>query len=509
MPLQVPDQTIATQVKPVDAMTPLSSMLNIANGANQYQAGQQSLQANDMKLQAQTQGNNERLALQQFMSSPDNWQTNGTIDMQKLNTAVPKLAPMTGGDVLQSLSTLANAQTTANTAKTNMTTQQRGLFAGPMAVLGRAGVTDPKQYMAEFDQIAQMYPNDPNIVALANAYKTTLSQTPPGPHVSQTAVRAAESLLSPADAANAFTPRASLQSDGSALVPVVTTPSVNGQAPTVAATPGATPIPLTVPVGERQGVATDALGRQFVQKKDAQGNITTADLPTGGTQGGAQVLPTGETPDTLKLVQGIRANANGAAKSYPDQQFNTNQIIKLADETNPGRGADIVSGLRGQYAGIGATLGTATTSDAYNKLGHFMALQTAQMANASGLGGTDAGRAIAAEQAGNTNWTKEAIKSTARVNRALSSGSVLFNQGVENAITQNGNNQFAARDFQNRWANVANVDALRLYDAVKNRDQDPAGLTSLVAELGGPKSPRLAGIYNRVDAMRNLIKGNQ
>lgn len=42
MPLSIPDQTIAAQVKPVDVMTPLSSMLNMARGAQAYQ------QSNDL-----------------------------------------------------------------------------------------------------------------------------------------------------------------------------------------------------------------------------------------------------------------------------------------------------------------------------------------------------------------------------------------------------------------------------------------------------------------------------
>jgi hypothetical protein len=45
----------------------------------------------------------------------------------------------------------------------------------------------------------------------------------------------------------------------------------------------------------------------------------------------------------------------------------------------------------------------------------------------------------------------------------------LFNQGVENAFNKN-KDPFSARDFQNKWSQVANVNAIRFADAKNNKD---------------------------------------
>jgi len=82
-------------------------------------------------------------------------------------------------------------------------------------------------------------------------------------------------------------------------------------------------------------------------------------------------------------------------------------------------------------------------------LGHQIAQETANIAQQAGFG-TDAARSLGEKMVGTTTWTPEAIKSTARMNRALSTGVTLFNQGVNNAVEKAGNSPFAAREFQNK-----------------------------------------------------------
>jgi hypothetical protein len=263
--------------------------------------------------------------------------------------------------------------------------------------------------------------------------------------------------------------------------------------------------PQGAPMVPPNQMATDTSGgTQLVNPAQA---IST---PINAANGAPPMTrPSGESGSTQGAAEGIRANANQAAHAIPEQQFNANQIIHLADETNTGKGAQIIAGLKGQFAGIPWTSDSASN---YNRLGHFMALQTSQLAQASGLGGTDAAHGIAAEQAGTREWTPDAIKSTSRVNRALSTGAGLFNQGVENAIKNSNGNIYAARDFQNKWAGVADVNAMRLYDAIKNKGEDPAGLHETLKDLGGVSkdpSSRYQQTLKRVDAMRSLINGAQ
>ena len=52
-------------------------------------------------LQKESQENKERLGLQEFFSNPENFQTDGNLDMSKVNAAVPRIAPMTGRAVIE------------------------------------------------------------------------------------------------------------------------------------------------------------------------------------------------------------------------------------------------------------------------------------------------------------------------------------------------------------------------------------------------------------------------
>lgn len=218
---------------------------------------------------------------------------------------------------------------------------------------------------------------------------------------------------------------------------------------------------------------------------------------------GVARMPAGETVETMALAKSIQLKANEAAQRVSQSQFNANQIIKLADEAATGRGADLLQGLTGGYAGLGL-VGSTNMADALNKLGHYMALETANLASASGLG-TDAARGIAERMTGTTSWTADAIKSTARINRAMSTGIDLFNQGVNNAVSQANNSPFAARQFQNKWSQVADVNAFRLMDAIKNNDT-VAG-QELIKELGGPNSPKLKQLKLKVSTINNMIGG--
>jgi hypothetical protein len=109
--------------------------------------------------------------------------------------------------------------------------------------------------------------------------------------------------------------------------------------------------------------------------------------------------------------------------------------------------------------------------------------------------------------AGTTEWTAPAIKSTARVNRALSTGSELFSQGVENAFERT-KNPFAAVEFQNRWSQALGnegINAIRLYDAIKNKDQD--AIKEVVTQAGGQNSVGYKTLITKIQDMQKLIGG--
>jgi hypothetical protein len=223
--------------------------------------------------------------------------------------------------------------------------------------------------------------------------------------------------------------------------------------------------------------------------------------PQVGTTAVARIRP-GETPQTVAEANQIRSQAANAAAQVPNQIFNNDQIIKLADAVLTGRGANFIGALTGGYAALPFTTDNATN---LNELGHYMKLQTASLAQSAGLGGTDAARGIADQIAGTVEWTAPAIKSTARVNRALSTATDLFNQGVQNAFTASKNDPLSARDFQNKWSQTVNINAVQLFDAMKNNDKE--GIRNIVTAAGGPNSPGYKRLVDNIGAMQKLIRG--
>lgn len=526
-------------LKPAPAMS-LSDMLNIARGANMLQREQELFplqiqqqrnitRTSDIDLTVAEQKDKERIAVQRFLTNPDNFQTNGRIDLNKINETIPLMAPLTGREVISNMTTLATAQTQSDKAKTDMTTGMRDVVASRLGVLGRMGVTNRTAYEKELDLLADQYKDNEPLKLLVDSYKTQLKAVGLNdPALPQIAIRETQSLLKPTEQETALAPKAALTSTGGALTPTVTTPSVGGLTPKVEAS--GKPIPLTlapnfieVPTGNRDA-ANNPTALRYSPDGRLLGEFPISEAPArgGAPMGGASVptaaptptagpvqsqmnqalqlrrIPAGETQETMRDLQTSRAKANEAAKGVQTQVFNSNEIIKLADEATTGRGAEMLANLTGGYALIpfGGDMATKI-----QQLGHYMAQQTATLSASAGMN-TDAARAIAEQTAGNKTWTPEAIKSTARVNRALALATQMYNNGLESAIAKSNGDIFASRKYNNDWSNKLDIKALKLYDAFVN--QDTEGLAQTVRELGGKDSVAYKKAKTKIDELKRM-----
>lgn len=538
---------VAGQIRPVPSMS-LGDMLSLARGVQAYQqaeqlnplavkeataktqTAEQTAESGGIALRLEQQKENERKGLQQFLAIPENYQTNGRVDLDKLNLMIPRLAPLTGPDVIQKITSLAQAQTEAIKAKQGLTQEQRNMIGARLSIFARAGATDKQTYLKELDLLGRENPDNPDLQRLIESYKKTLENVQSGPLLPQLAITAANSLMNVAQQQEAFAPRAGVLDTGAQILSTATTPSVAGGLPTVQ---------VGAPLARREigpAQTMEPTGRVDINNnptayiKDSTGRILgEVTIPAGQTPAGqpqvgqppvgmpapvaapqaqqmappaappvARMRP-GETPETMQQAQNIRSQASNSAAQVPNQVFNNNQIIKLADDVITGKGASFVGNLTGGYAAIPFTTDNATN---LNQLGHYMALQTASLAASSGLGGTDAARGIAGEISGTTNWTAPAIKQTARVNRALATSTDLFNQGVQNAFNRS-KDPFSARDFQNKWSQTVDINAIRLYDAVKNNDTE--AIKEIVKSVGGKESTGYKRLKQNLTQIQSLI----
>jgi hypothetical protein len=226
-----------------------------------------------------------------------------------------------------------------------------------------------------------------------------------------------------------------------------------------------------------------------------------------GAPGGFQSLPAYETPESVAAAKEQLLSIQKAASSVQTSQFNNNKIVELADKALVGAGAEALSKLGGGYAAL------PYTSDATQNrqiLGHQLAIETANLSNSAGLSGTDAARGLAEKMAGTTDWTPDAIKSTARMNRALSTGTDMLNRGVTNAVQRAGNNPLAAREFQQKWTSQEQlVPTLQFIDTMRNANADPQGAKKMLESLGGYGSQGYKDILKRAGSLNELITKGQ
>jgi hypothetical protein len=232
-------QPIGTEVRPIQGMS-LGDMINVARGAQTYQQAEQTnplalqqqqqvARTGQIQLSVAEQADKERRNMQTFFADPKNYQTDGRIDIDKINAEVPKIAPLTGSEYITKFTNLGNAQTTAEKATLELGQSDRELFANPISILGRAGVKDPKAYAKVIKETVDLNKNNPRLAALGNSYLTQLEFADPN-QLPDIAIRAAQNLLSPAQQQTAFTPSVQTTEAGAT---VTTMPGVGAAKPTV------------------------------------------------------------------------------------------------------------------------------------------------------------------------------------------------------------------------------------------------------------------------------------
>jgi hypothetical protein len=101
--------------------TSLGDMVNMASGIQNYQQAQQlnplELEKKQIENQVLRQTNDERLKMQEFIQNPDNWQTDGIMDLKKINR-LGEIAPLTGPARIKELTGLHTDQSNASKQKT-------------------------------------------------------------------------------------------------------------------------------------------------------------------------------------------------------------------------------------------------------------------------------------------------------------------------------------------------------------------------------------------------------
>ena len=461
---------LGTEIKPVP-QTSLADMLGIARGAQAYQqaqqinplelqAKQQATRTGEIQLGVAEQADKERRNMQTFFSDPNNFQTNGRIDIDKINAVVPKYAPLTGSEYINKYTTLGNAQTEAIKAKQGLTQEQRSMVAQRFSILGRLGVKDKNAYIAEMDLLKRENPDNPDLSRLIDSYKTIWENTmQSGDDLPGKAIAGAQTLMTPAQQQTALAPTISTVAGGQT---VTTKPSVAGEMPT--STIGmAGGLQANVPTG---GPSAVGAGAEVAPGMRVPYPVRRADQP--------YMPEPSEAKDQLS-GQAYRDRLIAGQGELPQGKRNVEEVIKQANLLNE----DLYSIEKGGgFPGlIGRKIRMAVNSAEYDMLAKDLAKMALSNATAmGGAGNTVSGLDMAQVANGTIKMPPEKLVGIARRVQADQTNLDLQAKGAQIFAQSHGDNNMKA--YQQAWnanADTKIFEAMNIYKAIsdpqKRKDQ--------------------------------------
>jgi hypothetical protein len=534
-------EPVALGIKPPQVMS-LGDMLNLARGAQAYQQEQQmnplalqkagqEARTGQINLGVAEQTDLERKNIQTFMSNPENWQTNGKVDLEKLNSQVTKIAPLTGAQQIEKLTTLAKGQTESREASQKLTQAQRAIIAGPIGVMGRAGVQEPKAYLKELDFLKEQNPENATLHQLIEAQKKLISQAKAGPEVADAAIKVSQSLLSPTEAQMSFTPKAKGLDVGGQVIETVETPSVGTNAPTIARTGNIiSPKTIAPQVYTTETGAPGIIGAgganvpppanvlkppvNVAPPAAGAPRVTPSTTPVGqqlGEQFGAKGSLQRGPDETYKAYQDRVADLAAKPKqanlalslanndSIPNQEFTNNKVLKLLESKNI-RVGKLAEAIASKTGGIGLNAEEQEIQKYLEQRIRQNSLRSNQDENSQKMA------------AGSFGTDVNALRDIIYNDKGLLASQRLLNQGI---LKYQGNpnkpNLAAINDFENKF-NLLNQDrnVTHLLGIVGDRaleDLSKSDVQQLKKTFGGMSKAQMDKLFEKKQELEDLVRG--
>jgi len=461
--------------------TSLGDMVNMASGIQNYQQAQQlnplALEKAQIENQVLRQQNDERLKVQEFIKNPDNWQTNGRIDSDKINK-LGEIAPLTAPKVISELTTLAKSQTEATKAKNGMTQDMRQIVAGRLGILGRLKIDDPEIVLQELDRLKGENPDSREVHSLIEAYKVPLSKAQKGPNITQDLIAQEQSLLSP-ESKELLNPSITVDQQGRTLL---TEKSVGGKTPTVTA-----------------GVAGG------MQNTPQQGGVPGQKPVVGGmplpypVRSASQPYAPEPTEAADQTVgQAYRSRLVEAQGGLTQARRNTEEVIQQANKI----GSELYFAKGGIPGQVEQKIRMAIGSDQYDMLAKDLANMALSNTKAmGGLGNTVAGLDMQAVANGTIKVPPEVLIKIARRVQADQTNIDMQANGAQKFAQQFGDNNMKA--YQQLWN--ANADS-KIFEVMNiYRDiTDPTQRKFEIEKLLGSDPKKRQEFYNKYQNIKKL-----
>lgn len=456
--------------------TSLGDMVNMASGIQNYQQAQQinplELEKKQIENQVLRQKNDERLKMQQFIQNPENWQTDGILDLRKINK-LADIAPLTGPERIKELTGIHTDQSTASKARQDLNKDQKAQVANIKTTLGFAGINDPQQVIKAYQGYIERSPDDPEIHRLLNAEIKLLKRAEAGPHITKDLLTEASMALPQSEQRTAFGQKAGLASVGGGTAETLSTPQgPGGQAPKVEFTGNVQPNVLGPSIVEINGIKYVAQpakvpgGQPTLTRVGAEGEATP-NAPQG--QVNAPQAPQGQQRRSL-VVEDMPVPQGGIPQLNTFQQARlesgTNLIKQSVETANAATEGEETSRQIKNY--MSSAAGSAP-GQMLRKAGKWVAgdpqleilsknLADQQLRNMKLMGAkTDAADADVKAASGNVDLTKEGLQAIVDRTDASNTAVKAFQKGLKRYTDQGLNGIVHADKFKEAWADNYDV----------------------------------------------------
>lgn len=462
-------------------VTSLGDMVNMASGIQNYQQAQQlnplALEKAQIENQVLKQKNDERIKMQEFIQNPENWQTDGILDLKKINK-LADIAPLTGPERIKELTGIHTDQSTATKARQDLTKQQRSQVADVKSALGFAGVNDPQQVIKAYQGFIDRSPDDPEIHRLLNAEIKLLSRAQAGPHITKDLMTEAGMALPQETQRTTFAPKPGLASVGGGTAETLTTPAgIGGQAPSTKFTGDVQPNILGPNIVEINGIKYVAMpakvpgGQPTLTPLGAEG-VT----PPNAAQGNAPQInaPQVNAPQVAQrksvVVEDMPVPQGGIPQLNTFQQARLelgNTLIKdSVVAANAAKEGEETSRQVKNY--MSAAAGSAP-GQMLRKAGQWVAgdpqleilsknLADQQLRNMQIMGArTDAASSDVKAASGKADLTREGLQAIVDRTDASNTAVTAFQKGLKRYTDQGLNGIVHANKFQEAWADNYDV----------------------------------------------------
>lgn len=188
--------------------------------------------------------------------------------------------------------------------------------------------------------------------------------------------------------------------------------------------------------------------------------------------------------------QAVSNAANDPQNGVQVSRYRNGQILDLTKVAPTGPGKEIWNHIASQFPGQGA--------DAFQKIGHYLAQNSAAMAGKMGVPNTNMGQETAAAAAGNVTQNPEAIKEITKVNDALNTGFDLYNRGLAK-VTNNGSDLSKVPAYKQAFGQNTDVNALRWADANRRNDREE------IAQLSKQGPAAIAAWQKKLATLKALV----